>query len=139
MHLYITDIKKTLFLSLPIIVGQLGQILMSVVDNVMVGKLGADALAASSIANAIFTLIMVVGFGISMAATPLTAIAYGAGRDRECGVILHQGLVVNMVFALLLCGVTIGLSECIVYLNQPDEIVGPASIYLKVLVVFLSF
>ena len=73
--MYKNEIKKTLVLSLPIVVGQLGQMLMSVVDNVMVGKVGVQALAAASLANAIFMLIMVVGFGVTMAVTPLTAIA----------------------------------------------------------------
>ena len=132
-HMFRSEIKKTLFLSLPIVVSQLGQMLMSVVDNIMVGKVGTEALAAASIANAIFTLIMVVGFGLTMAVTPLTAIAYGAGKDEECGIILRQGILVNLFFGFLLCGVTFLFSECIQYLNQPDEIVGPASIYMKVL------
>ncbi len=127
------EIKKTLFLSLPIVVSQLGQMLMSVVDNIMVGKVGTEALAAASIANAIFTLIMVVGFGLTMAVTPLTAIAFGGGKDEECGIILRQGILVNLLFGFLLCGVTFLFSECIQYLNQPDEIVGPASLYMKVL------
>ncbi|MBU1340880.1 MAG: MATE family efflux transporter [Proteobacteria bacterium] len=127
------EIKKTFFLFLPIVVGQLGQMLMSVVDNIMVGKLGAQALAAASIANAIFTLIMVVGFGLSMAVTPLTAMAYGAGKDEECGIVLRQGIIVNLFSGFLLCGITLVLSESIQYLNQPSEIVGPASLYMKVL------
>ena len=127
------EIKKTLFLSLPIVVSQLGQMLMSVVDNIMVGKVGTEALAAASIANAIFTLIMVVGFGLTMAVTPLTAIAFGGGKDEECGIILRQGILVNLFFGFLLCGVTFLFSECIQYLNQPDEIVGPAALYMKVL------
>jgi MATE family multidrug resistance protein len=127
------DIKKTLFLSLPIVVSQLGQMLMSVVDNIMVGKVGTEALAAASIANAVFTLIMVVGFGLTMAVTPLTAIAYGAGKDEECGIILRQGLLINLFFGILLCGITFLFSGCIQYLNQPEEIVGPASLYMKVL------
>ncbi|MCD4721346.1 MAG: MATE family efflux transporter [Desulfobacula sp.] len=131
--MYRNEIKKTLFLSLPIVVSQLGQMLMSVVDNIMVGKVGTEALAAASIANAIFTLIMVVGFGLTMAVTPLTAIAYGAGKDEECGIILRQGILVNLFFGLLLCGATFFFSECIQYLNQPNEIVGPASLYMKVL------
>ena len=64
------EIKKTVLLSLPIIVGQLGQMLMSVVDTIMVGKVGTEALAAASIANAMFHLVMVVGFGLTMAVTP---------------------------------------------------------------------
>lgn len=127
------EIKKTVHLSLPIVVGQLGQMLMSVVDNIMVGKVGAQALAAASLANALFMLVMVVGFGLTVAVTPLTAIAYGAGKDEECGVVLRQGLLLNLFFGLLLCGITLAFSECIHYLDQPVEIVGPASIYMKVL------
>jgi multidrug resistance protein, MATE family len=131
--MYKNEIKKTLVLSLPIVVGQLGQMLMSVVDNIMVGKVGVQALAAASLANAIFMLIMVVGFGVSMAVTPLTAIAYGRGRDEECGVVLRQGILLNLFFGIILCAITLVLSECIQFLNQPPEIVGPASLYMKVL------
>ncbi|NOX34628.1 MAG: MATE family efflux transporter [Deltaproteobacteria bacterium] len=128
-----TEIKKTMVLSLPIVVGQLGQMMMSVVDNIMVGKVGAGALAAASIANAMFTLVMVVGFGLTMAVTPLTAIACGSGNDRECGIVLRQGIIVNLFSGILLCGITVFFSYCIQYLDQPIEIVGPASLYMKVL------
>ncbi len=131
--MYKDEIKKTLLLSLPIVVGQLGQMTMSVVDNIMVGKIGAVSLAAAAIANSMFTLIMVVGFGLTMAVTPLTAMAYGAGRDSECGVVLRQGLIVNLFSGILLCGITFFISEFIQYMNQPDEIVGPASLYMKIL------
>jgi len=127
------EIKKTLILSLPIVVGQLGQLLMSIVDNIMVGKIGIEALAAASIANAIFTVIMVIGFGLTMAVTPLTAMAYGAGKDKECGVVLRQGILINLFVGILLCVITYIFSNCFKFLNQPDEIVGAASLYMKVL------
>ena len=127
------EIKKTARLSMPIVVGQLGQMLMGVVDNIMVGKIGATALAAASIANSMFMLVMVVGFGLTMAVTPLTAMACGAGRDKECGVVLRQGILVNLLCGMVLCGITFFLSECIPYLNQPLEIVAPASLYMKIL------
>jgi len=129
----LNEIKKTAWLSMPIVVGQLGQMLMGVVDNIMVGKLGATALAAASIANSMFMLVMVVGFGLTMAVTPLTAIACGAGKDKECGVVLRQGILVNLFSGMVLCGITFFLSECIPYLNQPPEIVAPASLYMKIL------
>ncbi|MCP4672843.1 MAG: MATE family efflux transporter [Desulfobacula sp.] len=127
------QVKKTIQLSIPIVTGQLGQLMMSVVDNIMVGKVGAQALAAASIANAIFTLIMVVGFGLTMAVTPLTSIAFGAGKDEECGVVLRQGIIVNLFSGFLLCGVVLVLSQTIQYLNQPEEIVVSAVVYMNVL------
>ncbi len=131
--MYFSHIKKTFYLSLPIIVGQIGQLTMSVADNIMVGRVGTESLAAASIGNALFMLIMVVGMGVSMAVTPLTAIARGAGRDEDCGVVLRQGLVVNMIFGIVLCGLTILAAQSIRYLNQPEAIVAPAILYMQVL------
>ena len=128
-----TEIKHTARLSTPIVVGQIGQMLMSIVDNAMVGKVGAQSLAAASIANALFMLVMVVALGVSMAITPLTAIAYGAGDDQQCGVVLRQGLLMNMVFGVLFCLLTLFMAQGIRFMNQPAEIVDPAILYLKVL------
>ena len=50
---------------------------MSVVDNIIVGKVGIEALAAVSITNALFAVIMVIGFVLTMAVIPLTAMTYG--------------------------------------------------------------
>jgi MATE family multidrug resistance protein len=131
--LFARELKKTVQLSVPIVVGQLGQLLMSVVDNIMVGKVGTEALAAAAIANVLFTLVMVVGFGVSMAITPLTAISFGRGEYKTCGVILRQGLILNLFSGFFLCGLTIVLSECIRFLNQPMEIIAPSALYMKVL------
>ncbi|MCF6248915.1 MAG: MATE family efflux transporter [Desulfobacula sp.] len=127
------ETNKLILLSIPITIGQLGQMLMSVVDNIMVGKIGAQALAAASIANALFMLVMVVGFGVTIAVTPLTAMAYSTGNDKECGVVLRQGLIVNMACALLFFILTYILAELIQFMNQPTEIIEPAALYMKVL------
>ena len=127
------DLKKTIHLSLPMIVGQIGQLTMSVADNIMVGRVGTDTLAAAAIGNALFTLILVVGFEISMAVTPLTAMAAGAGREKDCGVVLRQGLIVNLLSGVVLCGLTFIGAESIRFLNQPQTIVAPAMLYMKVL------
>lgn len=131
--MYGTHIRQTIRLSLPIIVGQIGQLTMSVADNVMVGRVGPEALAAASIGNGLFTLVMVVGIGISMAITPLTAMAMGGGRDRDCGVVLRQGLLVNMAAGILLCAACFGLAQAVRILNQPQAIVEPAILYIQVL------
>lgn len=131
--MYWHHFKKTFTLSLPIIVGQIGQLTMSVADNIMVGHVSTNALAAAAISNGLFTLVMVVGIGISMAITPIVAIARGAGRDQDCGVVLRQGLVVNMTAGVLLCFVTFAGALAIRVLNQPQAIVEPAIIYMQVL------
>ncbi|WDP83941.1 MAG: MATE family efflux transporter [Desulfobacter sp.] len=125
--------KNTLMLSLHIIVGQIGQLTMSVADNVMVGHVGTDALAAAAIGNGLFTLIMVTGIGISMAMTPLSAMAMGGGRNKECGTVLRQGLLLNLLSGMILMGATFITAQSIRMLNQPQAIVEPAIVYMQVL------
>ncbi|MBU0969554.1 MAG: MATE family efflux transporter [Proteobacteria bacterium] len=125
--------KETIHLALPMIVGQIGQMAMSIADNAMVGRVGTDALAAAAIGNALFMLVMVVGFGLSMAITPLTAMAAGARKETDCGVILRQGLIVNLLAGMLLCVATFFGAESIRFFHQPETIVEPAVLYMQVL------
>ena len=103
-----THIRETIKLAFPISVGQLGHVMLGVVDSVMVGKVGSASLAAASLVNGIFFLILVIGIGLSMAATPLIAIAKGADKFDDCGKILNHSLVVNIVFSIALMAVTYG-------------------------------
>lgn len=106
---------------------------MSVIDTAMVGRIGTVPLAAAAISNVLFYLILVMGLGISTAVTPLTAIAFGAGENKKCGVILRQGLVVNMLSGIVLFILILLLAKMIKYMNQPPEIVASTETYLTVL------
>ncbi|MHB9039360.1 MAG: MATE family efflux transporter [Melioribacteraceae bacterium] len=128
-----THIKETIKLALPISIGQLGHVMLGVVDSIMVGAVGSASLAAASLVNGIFFLIIVIGIGLSMAATPLIAMAKGASKFDECGKILNHSLVVNSVFSIALMSGTFGFSFLIPFLNQPHEVVKEAVPYLQVL------
>ena len=65
------ELKATIKLAYPVSLGQLGFMMMGVVDSIMVGGLGARALAASALSNGIFILILIIGLGVSFAVTPL--------------------------------------------------------------------
>ncbi|PIQ09922.1 MAG: MATE family efflux transporter [Ignavibacteriales bacterium CG18_big_fil_WC_8_21_14_2_50_31_20] len=107
--------------------------MLGVVDSLMVGRLGAVPLAASSLVNGLILLIIVLGIGMSVALTPLVAIAKGSEKHDECGIILRQGLLVNIVFSFLLVVVIYFLADLIHYLNQPVEVAQYAESYLKIL------
>lgn len=128
-----THIRETIKLALPISIGQLGHVMLGVVDSVMVGKVGSASLAAASLVNGIFFLIIVIGIGLSMAATPLIAIAKGAEKYDECGKTLNHSLVINLLFSIILILATLGFSFLIPYLKQPEEVVKEAIPYLQVL------
>jgi len=130
---YKYHIKETIKLAYPVVIGQLGHMMLGVVDSLMVGRLGAVQLAASSLVNGLILLILVLGIGMSVALTPLVAIAKGSEKHDECGIILRQGLLVNIVFSFLLVVVIYFLADLIHYLNQPVEVAQYAESYLKIL------
>jgi len=126
-------IKNTLTLAYPVVIGQLGFIMMGVVDSLMVGELGATPLAAASLANGIFILIFIVGIGISFAVIPLVSIAVGANKYTECGIIFRQSLIVNMILALVLMLMTFICADLLKYFNQPKAVVEQAESYSRIL------
>lgn len=126
-------IKETVKLAVPVSIGQLGHTMMGFVDSLMVGKLGAAPLAAAALVNGLFFLILVIGIGMTMAITPLVAIAKGSKNNEECGVVLRQGLIVNVITAFLLLLLIYFGSDFIIYLNQPKDVEVLAISYLKIL------
>ncbi|MFN3873721.1 MAG: MATE family efflux transporter [Ignavibacterium sp.] len=103
-------IQKTLSLAYPVIIGQLGLIMMGVVDSIMVGELGAVPLAAASLSNSLIFIVLIIAIGNAIAVTPLVAILVGAKKSDECGIYFRQSLLVNLVmgalvFLIILVGV----------------------------------
>src|SRR5665811_350189 len=87
---------KTLSLAYPVMLSQLGQVLVGVADSMMVGRLGAEPLAAASLANSIFFVVLMFGIGISMAITPLVAASDGEGKRKNIARLLRHGFVINI-------------------------------------------
>lgn len=126
-------IKQTIKLAIPISVGQLGHVMMGVVDSMMVGQVGAVPLAAASLVNGLFFVILVLGIGVSMAATPLISMAKGGQKFEDCGKTLNHSLIVNFSFSIILSFITYYASFFIPLLNQPKDVVAEAIPYMQVL------
>jgi len=126
-------IRETVGLAFPVIVGQLGIILMGVVDNAMVGRIGYYPLAASALANGIFFLIFVVGMGVTYAVSPLVANAVGGGRAEHCGKILKQALALNIFIGIILGIITYYSADFFYLLHQKEKVVEYAIPYLHIL------
>jgi MATE family multidrug resistance protein len=133
LNTYKKEISATLKLAVPVIAGQLGQVMMGIVDSLMVGKLGAVPLAAASLSNSIFFLILVLGIGISQALTPMVAQSVGANQPEKCGQWLRQGLLVCFGSGILLAVITFGVAGLIPFLNQPKKVVPEAMVYMRIM------
>lgn len=130
---YREDLKATIKLSYPITIGQLGVVLMSVIDNVMVGRLGANPLAASSIANAIFFILVITGLGTVAIITPLVATNHGKQNNDECGVLLSAGIKVALFMGIIFIGIAYLLVQHFHLFKQPTAVVPLATEYLLII------
>lgn len=86
------ELAPTLKLAGPVVLSELGWMIMAVVDTVMVGPLGASAIAAVGFANILFYALVVPGYGLLLGLDPLVSQAYGAGKIGECNRWLIHGL-----------------------------------------------
>ncbi|NPA35310.1 MAG: MATE family efflux transporter [Chlorobi bacterium] len=116
---YTTNLK----LAIPLIISQAGQVVVSLVDNIMVGRVGTAALAASSFANNIFIIILVFGIGFSFATTPVVGKAMGSGDVRNAVIWFHHGFRVNMFMGVLLVLFAFVVSLFMPYMGQPEDVV----------------
>lgn len=112
---------------------QLGQVSVGVADSMMVGRLGALPLAAASLGNSIFFVIMMFGIGVSMGITPLVSVADGKGKWKRISRLFKHGLWINLATSLILTGVVLGLSQGLHFLNQPGDVVELAIPYLLII------
>lgn len=121
---YLQEIRPTLALALPIIVGQVSQMLMGVTDSVMIGHAGAVLLAAASFGGSVFGIFYVLGIGLMVPVSVFVARARGAGRPDEAGEYLRHGLGLAVACgAVELLGM-LAVSGQLARFGQPPEVVA---------------
>lgn len=130
---YLKQSKITFLLAYPVMLSQLGQILVGVSDSVMVGQLGTSPLAGVSLGNSIFILFLTFGIGISYGITPLVAKADGEGNSRRIIEVLKHGFLVNGITGLVLFALLYLTSFVFPYLNQPEDVILLAKPYFLVI------
>lgn len=95
MSVYLKEARATAALALPIIVGQVSQMLIGITDSVMIGRVGTVPLAASAFASTLFGMVFVIGIGLLVPVAVLVSRAHGARSDEDAGAWLRHGLVLG--------------------------------------------
>ncbi len=103
VRLYRQDMRETLRLSIPIVIAQLGVVLMGVTDNLMIGRiLGAVPLGAAGIATSVTFMIGSIGFGGLIIISALISQAQGKGTPGEVNRLYRSGIRVAWILSLSL-------------------------------------
>lgn len=125
--------QHVLKLSWPIIIGQLGIVLMGVADTLMIGKIDATNLAAAGLANAIYYLITILGMGTLMAVSPLIAKAKAENNLEECINFFKASILVALSLFGLIFFVNMLLSNHLDWFKQDENVIPLAKKFLTLL------
>jgi len=112
--------------------GQLGHVLVGLVDNLMIGQLGPAPLAAVSLGNSMVFIALSLGIGFSFAITPLIAEADGAGDIQKGRSYFHHGAILCTINGIFLFIALLIAKPVLYYLDQPPEVVELAIPYLNI-------
>lgn len=92
--------KEVLRLSFPVILSNLSRVLMSIFDVAMVGRLGAEALAATGMGAMLLWGALSLVLGIRTAVQTVSSRRLGQKLDHEAGTAFHNGLIMATLYAL---------------------------------------
>ncbi len=109
-------------LGLPILVGQLGMIVVAFADNIMVGRYSTAALASASFVNNVFNVATFAVLGFTYGLTPLIGALFTQKRSDTIGAMIRNGLLLNILFSLLVTLVMWVLWLNVDRLGQPVEL-----------------
>lgn len=136
---YKSHYAATIKLGIPIVLGQLGIVLVGIVDNVMVGRHGTEDLAAASFVNSVFNIPVLFGLGFSYGLTPLVGQLFGSNQQSKIGGLLKNSILVNLLIGVLLF-IIMGILYFNVHkLGQPEDLLPYIRPYFILQLISLPF
>jgi multidrug resistance protein, MATE family len=130
---YKQHLKENLTLAIPVMLSNLGHVMMGITDSIVVGHVNARSLAAAGLATVVFNVLLLFGIGVSYAITPLVAAAHGEQDQKSIIDVVRHGLVINVVNSLfLVILVTVG-KDLLYRINQPPEVVALSIPFLSII------
>ena len=96
------EVRATVLLALPLVLGHVSTGLIGFVDNVIAGHHGTDTLAAVTIGTALLWLPMLIPIGTLISLTASVSQLDGAGRRDEIGPLFRQALWLSAALGLVM-------------------------------------
>ena len=125
--------KGLISFALPIMLGNLFQVLYNTVDTLIVGNfIGKEALAAVASSGNLIHLLVGLLQGTAMGAGILIAKNYGAGDREKLQLAVHTGLAFSLVGGLVLSAVGMVLAPVILrWMGTPEDVLPNSIAYFR--------
>ena len=116
--------RELLSIGFPIIIGQLGTIILGFADTLMIGHHSTPELAAAGLVNNIFGLVFVSCMGFTYGLTPIIGKLYGEERTDCIGQKVRNSFFANMLTGAIFTAVLILLYLNLAHIGQPEELLS---------------
>ncbi len=124
------ELKKLIYLMIPILITQFAQAGFGLIDTIMAGHLSANDLAAIAVGVGLWVPIMVLFSGIMIATTPLVAEANGARTPEKIATITRQSLWVALFLGIIAALILQAMPMLLPVVGVPDALLPKASLFL---------
>ena len=114
--------RELLSIGFPIIIGQLGTIILGFADTLMIGHHSTPELAAAGLVNNIFGLVFVSYMGFTYGLTPIIGRLYGEERTDVIGQKVRNSFLANMLTGGIFTLALILLYLNLAHIGQPEEL-----------------
>lgn len=119
---YKSQYKPIIQLGIPMVIGQIGTIILSFADTIMIGHHSTPELAAAAFVGQIFMLGILLAMGFAYGITPFVGNSYGREDYSRIGSILKNSLAANTMVAGILVTIYTTLYFFLDKMGQPAEL-----------------
>lgn len=125
--------RKLMRLALPIILQQIISVGLNLVDNIMIGRLGALPLAAVGAANQVYSIYAMILFGLFSGAAVPMAQYFGVRDFKSIRKILGMDIAIGLVLGLLTVGGVLAMAPQIIGLFADEhEVIEMGAAYIRI-------
>jgi MATE family multidrug resistance protein len=129
----VQQLRSLLGLAIPVVLSELGWMGMSVVDTLMVGRLGPVAIGSVGLANAFYYSPALLGIGVLLGLDTEVSQAFGRRDFDACHRWLAQGIYLAFLYVPL-CMVLVWAMPAMFAMLHMNALVAPAAaVYLRLL------
>ncbi|MCZ6570422.1 MAG: MATE family efflux transporter, partial [Deltaproteobacteria bacterium] len=133
------EIRSLVRLAGPVMITQLGTMLLGVVDTLMLGHVGVRELAAAALGNLWIFATLLFGMGVVLGMDPIVSQAHGAGDGHRVGLTLQHGIVIALGVSLPLAVLWALTSPVLLLAGQEETLARQAQTYTWVQIPGIPF
>lgn len=119
---YREEYGRLLKIGAPVFVTQLGIIVVSFADTMMVGAYGTAELAAAAFVNSVFLVVFVMLIGLANGITPMVGALFGSGDSHGVGRIFRASLQVDILVGVVFTAIMAALYPFLDRMGQDPDL-----------------